>query len=84
MVQSQPFVALHDVDDAIRTLLATAAQSGERVITDGYVQLTRDIVRRARWERSWRIVDNTGPLHPGDVDDGPVQQRVQRWWPHGN
>jgi hypothetical protein len=30
------------------------------VLTDGFVQLTRDKVRRARWERSWRIVDHTG------------------------
>lgn len=49
-----------DIDAPLRALLAKAARSGERVITDGYVQLTRDIVRRARWERSWRIVDNTG------------------------
>jgi hypothetical protein len=71
----------NDVDDAIRTLLATAARSGERVITDGYVQLTRDIVRRARWERSWRIVDNTGlvlkvSLYIDEGDGSLVHMRV--------
>ncbi len=50
----------NDIDAPIRALLARAARPGERVITDGYVQLTRDIVRQARWERSWRLVDNTG------------------------
>ncbi len=70
-----------DVNEAIRTLLVTAARTGERVLTDGYVQLTRDIVRRARWERSWRIVDNTGlvlkiSLYIDDGDDSLVHVRV--------
>jgi hypothetical protein len=71
----------NDVDDAVRTLLATAARPGERIITDGYVQLTRDIVRRARWERSWRIVDNTGlvlkvSLSIDEGNDSLVHMRV--------
>ncbi len=71
----------NDVDDAIRTLLANAARSGERIITDGYVQLTRDIVRRSRWERSWRIVDNTGlvlkvSLYIDEGDSSLVHMRV--------
>jgi hypothetical protein len=49
-----------DLDEVIRVLLENAARRGESVVTDGYVQLTRDINRQSRWERSWRIVDHTG------------------------
>jgi hypothetical protein len=49
-----------DLDEAIRGLLMHAARRGELVVTDGYVQRTRDINRQSRWERSWRIVDHTG------------------------
>ncbi|HEY8673636.1 MAG TPA: hypothetical protein VIM76_07740 [Candidatus Dormibacteraeota bacterium] len=50
----------NDLDTDVRRLLAEAAQPGETVLTDGFVQLTRDKVRKSRWERSWRIVDHTG------------------------
>jgi hypothetical protein len=50
----------NDLDQAFRTLLVGATRAGEDVVADGNVQLTRDIVRQPRWERSWRIVDHTG------------------------
>jgi hypothetical protein len=49
-----------DLDDVIRAHLLGAARRHELVVTDGYVQLTRDINRQSRWERSWRIVDHMG------------------------
>jgi hypothetical protein len=50
----------NDTDQAIRVLLTQAARAGEQVVTDSYVQLTRDHSRRSRWQRSWRLVDHTG------------------------
>jgi hypothetical protein len=71
----------NDLDKDVRKLLAEAAQPGEDVLTDGFVQLTRDKVRRARWERSWRIVDHTGlvlkvVIYTDEGDDSLVHVRV--------
>jgi hypothetical protein len=71
----------NDLDKDVRRLLAEAAQPGENVLTDGFVQLTRDKVRRARWERSWRIVDHTGlvlkvVIYTDEGDDSLVHVRV--------
>jgi hypothetical protein len=71
----------NDLDQDVRKLLAEAAQPGENVLTDGFVQLTRDKVRRARWERSWRIVDHTGlvlkvVIYTDEGDDTVVHVRV--------
>jgi hypothetical protein len=71
----------NDLDTDVRKLLAEAAQPGENVLTDGFVQLIRDKVRRARWERSWRIVDHTGlvlkvVIYTDEGDDSLVHVRV--------
>jgi hypothetical protein len=71
----------HDIDGPVSALLATIARRGERVIIDGYVQRTRDIIRRARWERSWRLVDDTGlvlkvSIFIDEGDDALVHVRV--------
>jgi hypothetical protein len=71
----------NDLDEDVRKLLAETAQPGEDVLTDGFVQLTRDKVRRARWERSWRIVDHTGlvlkvGIYTDEGDDSLVHVRV--------
>jgi hypothetical protein len=71
----------NDLDRDVRRLLAQAARPGEDVITDGFVQLTRDKVRKARWERSWRIVDHTGlvlkiGIYIDEGDDSLVHVRV--------
>jgi hypothetical protein len=71
----------NDLDNDVRKLLADAAQPGEDVLTDGFVQLTRDKVRRARWERSWRIVDHTGlvlkvGIYTDEGDDALIHVRV--------
>jgi hypothetical protein len=51
-----------DLDKAIRTLLARTARPGESLIVDDAVRLAHDHQRHARWERSWRIVEHTGPV----------------------
>ena len=71
----------HDIDGPVSALLAAVARRGERVIIDGYVQRTRDIIRRARWERSWRLVDDTGlvlkvSIFIDEGDDSLVHVRV--------
>jgi hypothetical protein len=71
----------NDLDKDVRKLLAEAAHPGENVLTDGFVQLTRDKVRRGRWERSWRIVDHTGlvlkvGIYTDEGDDSLVHVRV--------
>src|ERR1700730_18641667 len=49
-----------DLDQSIRRLLGRAARGGESVIVDESVRLAHDPARKARWERSWRIVERTG------------------------
>jgi hypothetical protein len=71
----------NDLDTDVRKLLAAAANPGEDVLTDGFVQLTRDKLRRGRWERSWRIVDHTGlvlkvGIYTDEGDDTLVHVRV--------
>jgi hypothetical protein len=51
-----------DLDKDIRTLLARTARPGESLIVDDAVRLAHDHWRQARWERSWRIVEHTGPV----------------------
>ena len=51
-----------DLDQSIRRLLGRAARNGESVIVDESVRLAHDPARQARWERSWRIVEHTGPV----------------------
>jgi hypothetical protein len=70
-----------DLDRDIRTLLARAARPGESVIADDAARLAHDFRRNARWERSWRLVEHTGPilnvtLHVAEDDDSLVHVRV--------
>ncbi len=51
-----------DLDKDIRTLLARTVRPGESVIVDDTVRLKHDHWRQSRWERSWRIVEHTGPV----------------------
>ncbi len=70
-----------DLDQSIRRLLARAARSGESVIVDESVRLAHDPARKARWERSWRIVEHTGlvlkvTVHVSEDNDSLVHVRV--------
>jgi hypothetical protein len=70
-----------DLDKDIRTLLARTVRPGESVIVDEAVRLKHDHWRQARWERSWRIVEHTGPVlavtvHMSEDDDSRVHVRV--------
>ncbi len=70
-----------DIDKDIRTLLARTARPGESVLADGAVRLAHDFHRKARWERSWRLIEHTGPilnvtLHVAEDDDALVHIRV--------
>jgi hypothetical protein len=49
-----------DLDTSVRNLLTHAARDGEQVLFDREVSLAFDTDRRARWERSWKLVDSTG------------------------
>jgi hypothetical protein len=51
-----------DLDKSIRTMLARTARPGESLIVDNAVRLAHDHRRHSRWERSWRIVEHTGPV----------------------
>jgi hypothetical protein len=70
-----------DLDKDIRTLLARTARPGESVIADDTARLKHDFRRNARWERSWRLVEHTGPilnvtLHVAEDDSSLVHVRV--------
>jgi hypothetical protein len=70
-----------DLDQSIRRLLGRAARSGESVIVDEDVLLAHDPARKARWERSWRIVEHTGlvlkvTVHVSEDNDSLVHVRV--------
>jgi hypothetical protein len=49
-----------ELDGHIRAQLEAAAREGETVLADDAVHLSRDYNRNLRWERSWRLVENTG------------------------
>jgi hypothetical protein len=70
-----------DLDKDIRTLLARTARPGESVVADDAARLAHDFRRNARWERSWRLVEHTGPvlnitLHVAENNDSLVHVRV--------
>jgi hypothetical protein len=70
-----------DLDKDIRTLLARTVRRGESVIVDDSVRLAHDHWRKPRWERSWRIVEHTGPVlavtvHMSEDDESRVHVRV--------
>jgi hypothetical protein len=72
---------VRDLDKDIRSLLAGTIRPGERLIVDDAVHLIHDQWRRARWERSWRIVEHTGPVlavtvHISEDDQSRVRVRV--------
>jgi hypothetical protein len=51
------------------------------VVADDAARLAHDFRRNARWERSWRLVEHTGPilnvtLHVAEDDDSLVHVRV--------
>jgi hypothetical protein len=49
-----------ELDGHVRAQLEAAAREGESVLADDAVHLSRDHNRNLRWERSWRLVENTG------------------------
>ena len=60
---------------------AARSRSGESVIVDESVRLAHDPARKARWERSWRIVEHTGlvlkvTVHVCEDNDSLVHVRV--------
>ncbi len=70
-----------DIDRDIRRLLARSARPGESVLADDAARLKHDHRRNARWERSWRLVEHTGPvlnvtLHVTEDDDSLIHVRV--------
>lgn len=70
-----------DIDRDIRRLLARAARPGESVLADESARRTHDFRRNTRWERSWRLVEHTGPilnvtLHVTEDNDSLVHVRV--------
>lgn len=70
-----------DLDQSIRRLLGRTARSGESVVVDESVRLAHDPARKARWERSWRIVEHTGlvlkvTVHVSEDNDSLVHVRV--------
>jgi hypothetical protein len=70
-----------DLDQPIRWLLGRTVRGGERVLIDESVHRVHDHSRRARWERSWRIVDHTGlvlkvAVHITEDNDSLVHVRV--------
>jgi len=70
-----------DIDKDIRTLLARTARPGESLLADDAARLAHDFHRNARWERSWRLIEHTGPilnvtLHVAEDDDELVHVRV--------
>ncbi len=70
-----------DIDKNVRTMLARTARPGESVLVDDAVRLAHDVRRNARWERSWRLIEHTGPilnvtLHVAEDDDALVHVRV--------
>ncbi len=72
---------VRDLDKDIRSLLAGPIRPGERLIVDDAVHLIHDQWRRARWERSWRIVEPTGrvlavTVHVAEDDQSRVRVRV--------
>lgn len=51
------------------------------MISDNVARRAHDFHRNARWERSWRLVEHTGPvlnvtLHVAEDDDSLVHVRV--------
>jgi hypothetical protein len=70
-----------DLDKDIRTLLVRSCRPGESLVVDDAVRLAHDHWRRARWERSWRIVEHTGPVlavtvQMSEEDESRVHVRV--------
>jgi len=70
-----------DLDEAIRKLLGRTVHNGESVLVDESVRLAHDPARKARWERSWRIVEHTGlvlkvTVHVSEDNDSLVHVKV--------
>jgi len=70
-----------DLDEAVRKLLGRTVHNGESVIVDESVRLAHDPARKARWERSWRIVEHTGlvlkvTVHVSEDNDSLVHVKV--------
>ena len=70
-----------DLDTNIRALLACTTLAGESIVVDEVVRLARDRNRTARWERSWRILENTGivlkvTVRVSEEDDSRVHVTV--------
>jgi hypothetical protein len=71
----------HELDGHIRRQLEAAAREGESVVSDDAVHLSRDHNRNLRWERSWRLVENTGlvlkiGIHVSEENDSLVRINV--------
>ena len=49
-----------ELDEAVMVVLASVARTDERVLREEEVTMAFDPERRARWERSWKLVEPTG------------------------
>lgn len=70
------------ISDDVAALLAAAARPAETVTTDSEVTVVLDTNRRRRWERGWKLIENTGISLKvslqvaADEDDALVEARV--------
>lgn len=70
------------ISDSIVAMLESSARESETVRTEEEVTLIFDAYRRRRWERSWKLIENTGVSLKvslqvaADSDDALVDARV--------
>lgn len=70
------------IDDGVVGLLERVARVGETVKTETAVTVIFDAKRRRRWERSWKLIENTGinlkvaVEVAADADDALIDARV--------
>ena len=70
------------LDADVSALLAESARANESVASDAEVTVVLDTNRRRRWERSWKLIENTGISLKvslqvaADQDDAMVEARV--------
>ncbi|HEY7926958.1 MAG TPA: hypothetical protein VIG86_05995 [Candidatus Dormibacteraeota bacterium] len=70
------------ISDGVVAMLASTARESETVKTEEEVTVIFDAQRRRRWERSWKLIENTGVSIKvslqvaADADDALVDARV--------
>ena len=70
------------LNDTVVEMLQSTARESETVKTEEEVTLVFDAYRRRRWERSWKLIENTGVSFKvslqvaADADDALIDARV--------